>query len=161
MKSAAVHDEHAPLSGLTRAAQELLHRPFRLVARHAVEIHVTLDGELPRRSLRARFASRSAMALDELVGVGEVERRVARDERPQRVDRLEVWCQIAPAAGGGGGGATRPGPDRAAHARGGALPQLALGRLLARAPEVEEARVRHEARVAPASRAPSACRRGC
>ena len=91
---------------------------------------MTLDGELPRRSLRARFASRSAMR----PSMNSSESARSNGASPATSARSasiasRSGCQIAPAAGGGGGGATRPGPDRAAHARGGALPQLALGRL--------------------------------
>ena len=89
--AAAVHDEDAALAAVSRGAQEVLDALLRLLAREAVQVDVALHRELAAAELahEVRVHARDA-PLDELVGVGEVERRVARDERAERVHRLEV-----------------------------------------------------------------------
>ena len=139
MKPAAVHDEHAALSGLTRAAQELLDRPAS-PRRASCRAGPRGPARRTRRGGACARGSRRGPATRPSMNSSESER--SNGASPATSARSASMasrsgCQNAPAARRRGRRATRPGPrDRAGARPRCAAPRARPRSALARAPEV-------------------------
>ena len=78
-QSASMHDQHRAQPLAHRRDDELLERFLRRALDHAVHIEMRLHGELAAAKLRHESRVQSdAVALDVLVRLGDIERRLFR-----------------------------------------------------------------------------------